>query len=225
MLTENKFSKYLIYAIGEIILVVIGILIALSINNWNENQKLKKEELKLLNNLEIEIESNLSSVNSTLKHIDTIQKMAGRLLKKGLENRTINLNPLEVIESLGYNTNKYETSIINEILGSNSRALISSEKIMKQIRTLKQAYDQSDQTQFYADEFWNGKVTDFILNSGLGIYLGNADQKYDIDYKATKTYYSLLGIMNGYQLSLLISRQDLRQALDETRHLLKEQKE
>ncbi|MBT8316891.1 MAG: hypothetical protein HKP59_04645 [Lutibacter sp.] len=44
MLTENKFSKYLLYAIGEIILVIIGILIALSINNWNENNKL--EELK-----------------------------------------------------------------------------------------------------------------------------------------------------------------------------------
>ncbi|AGC78091.1 hypothetical protein DDD_2964 [Nonlabens dokdonensis DSW-6] len=35
MLTENKFSKYLLYAIGEIVLVVIGILIALYINNWN----------------------------------------------------------------------------------------------------------------------------------------------------------------------------------------------
>ncbi|MFT6995452.1 MAG: hypothetical protein ACJA1P_002197 [Maribacter sp.] len=38
MLTENKFSKYLIYAVGEIVLVVVGILIALSINNWNEKQ-------------------------------------------------------------------------------------------------------------------------------------------------------------------------------------------
>ena len=41
LLSENKFSKYLIYAIGEIILVVIGILIALGINNWNENWKIK----------------------------------------------------------------------------------------------------------------------------------------------------------------------------------------
>ena len=44
LLTQNKFSKYLLYAIGEIVLVIIGILIALSINNWNENNKL--EELK-----------------------------------------------------------------------------------------------------------------------------------------------------------------------------------
>ena len=39
MLTENKFSKYFLYAIGEIFLVVIGILIALSINNQNESRK------------------------------------------------------------------------------------------------------------------------------------------------------------------------------------------
>ncbi len=50
MLTENKFSKYLLYAIGEIVLVVIGILIALSINNWNEQDKLKTEEIKFLKN-------------------------------------------------------------------------------------------------------------------------------------------------------------------------------
>ncbi len=38
LLSENKFSEYLIYAIGEIVLVVIGILIALQINNWNQNR-------------------------------------------------------------------------------------------------------------------------------------------------------------------------------------------
>ena len=43
MLTENKFSKYLIYAFGEIILVVIGILIALQLNNWNQNQGINKQ--------------------------------------------------------------------------------------------------------------------------------------------------------------------------------------
>ncbi len=48
MLTENKFSKYVLYAIGEIILVVIGILIALQINNWNEN---RKTEIKIKNSL------------------------------------------------------------------------------------------------------------------------------------------------------------------------------
>jgi hypothetical protein len=41
LLVENKISKYLLYAIGEVVLVVIGILIALSVNNWNEGNKKK----------------------------------------------------------------------------------------------------------------------------------------------------------------------------------------
>ena len=57
LLSENKFSKYLIYAIGEIILVVIGILIALQVNNWNQNRidsKIEKQLLtELLENLEV----------------------------------------------------------------------------------------------------------------------------------------------------------------------------
>ncbi len=48
MIKENRVSKYLLYAIGEIVLVVIGILIALAINNWNEDRKLQNEELSLL---------------------------------------------------------------------------------------------------------------------------------------------------------------------------------
>jgi hypothetical protein len=44
MLNENKFSRYTFYALGEIILVVIGILIALQINNWNE-QRIENNQL------------------------------------------------------------------------------------------------------------------------------------------------------------------------------------
>ena len=41
LLSENRVSKYILYAIGEIVLVVVGILIALQINNWNENKKIQ----------------------------------------------------------------------------------------------------------------------------------------------------------------------------------------
>ena len=48
LIMENKTGKYLKYAIGEIVLVVIGILIALQVNNWNEN---RKTEIKIKNSL------------------------------------------------------------------------------------------------------------------------------------------------------------------------------
>jgi hypothetical protein len=44
LIAQNKFSKYMLYALGEIILVVIGILIALKVNDWNEYKKLKLQE-------------------------------------------------------------------------------------------------------------------------------------------------------------------------------------
>ena len=49
LLAQNRFTRYFVYAIGEILLVVIGILIALQINNWNENQKLRHRQVDLIN--------------------------------------------------------------------------------------------------------------------------------------------------------------------------------
>ncbi|PHQ28452.1 DUF6090 family protein [Leeuwenhoekiella nanhaiensis] len=58
LLDEGKTGKYLKYAVGEIILVVIGILIALQINNWNEDRKEQAEAIALLSQLHAEFESN-----------------------------------------------------------------------------------------------------------------------------------------------------------------------
>ena len=56
LIAEGKTKKYILYAVGEIILVVIGILIALQINNWNEQQKAKSTEIYVLK----EVLSNLN---------------------------------------------------------------------------------------------------------------------------------------------------------------------
>lgn len=59
MLKENKVIRYAVYAVGEIILVVIGILIALQVNNWNENRKTKAQEVssmeEIIENLKYDI--------------------------------------------------------------------------------------------------------------------------------------------------------------------------
>jgi hypothetical protein len=64
LLSEGKTGKYLKYAIGEIILVVIGILIALSINNWNENRKTSLKEASNLKSIKSELESSLQEIRT-----------------------------------------------------------------------------------------------------------------------------------------------------------------
>ena len=88
MLIENKFSKYLIYAIGEIVLVVIGILIALSINNWNQKEneqyKIKEYAVSIIQDLELDI-AMANQIKGQIEHI------AARIdsLNRYIQNRRI----------------------------------------------------------------------------------------------------------------------------------------
>ena len=66
-LTENKFGKYLTYAIGEIVLVVIGILIALAINNNNEENKNIEQEQVILKQLKADYKSNLLQLENKIE--------------------------------------------------------------------------------------------------------------------------------------------------------------
>ncbi len=67
LLSENKFGKYLTYAIGEIVLVVIGILIALQINNWNEKQKLAEKTQEYYGQLLDDLKSDIKFSTHYLK--------------------------------------------------------------------------------------------------------------------------------------------------------------
>jgi hypothetical protein len=71
---ENKTGKYFKYAIGEIILVVIGILIALQINNWNEKTKADKKEVAILNSLKSELTTTLEELNHDYTSIKLFHK-------------------------------------------------------------------------------------------------------------------------------------------------------
>ena len=69
-LSENHFSKYLLYALGEIILVVIGILIALQINNWSEDRKEFAQELEVTAELYDELDRNLTYSKGAIKDVE-----------------------------------------------------------------------------------------------------------------------------------------------------------
>ena len=63
LIQENKMGKYFKYAIGEIILVMIGILLALQVNNWNEDRLAQKNELKILSQLNQDLRVNFEELS------------------------------------------------------------------------------------------------------------------------------------------------------------------
>tara|TARA_R110002074_G_scaffold177570_3_gene341165 strand:- start:685 stop:1428 length:744 start_codon:yes stop_codon:yes gene_type:complete len=116
LLSENKFSKYFIYAIGEIFLVVIGILIALQINNWNENQKLETKTqdyyVQLLDDLNNDIVSAKNTIKEFSNHQKEYNKYTSSYDKEGLTPIIVydQISKLTLISTpLTFNTNTIES--------------------------------------------------------------------------------------------------------------------
>ena len=70
MLAENKVSKYALYAIGEIFLVLIGILLALAISDWNNDKIDKQSEIKTLTEIAKGITIDLDNLTTAQKEVN-----------------------------------------------------------------------------------------------------------------------------------------------------------
>ncbi len=93
LLNQHKITQYLAYAVGEIFLVVIGILIALQINTWNELRKTRSYEIKMLKELKSTLEKDRGYFASQIPRLTTKQNAANRLLTM-VENKEENLDTL-----------------------------------------------------------------------------------------------------------------------------------
>ncbi|TXE18786.1 hypothetical protein ES692_04865 [Psychroserpens burtonensis] len=166
LMATGKTSKYFKYAIGEIILVVIGILIALSINNWNEHQKAKTNEVELLKSLEKELSANiqlLSIINSKNK----AYKNASKDVKAKLAEDTILITNEEMSGTFNYYSYTIDSPVLDAIIESNSNVLIEKKALIKDLRDLKQAYLRMKKAEYFLDELWNSKIVDFFVACGF----------------------------------------------------------
>ena len=84
----GKFSKYLLYAIGEIILVVFGILIALQINNWNENRKEKIAEFELYRMILMDLKLDEQKIQEHIEYFTQVQSMQYHVYEETKGTRT-----------------------------------------------------------------------------------------------------------------------------------------
>ena len=87
LLMKDKITKYYKYAFGEIVLVVIGILIALSINNWNEARKNRIEQLILINNIIEDLRLDSIHINKSLIEVGNQKKLVDDLISKSLDKK------------------------------------------------------------------------------------------------------------------------------------------
>ena len=136
LLTENKFSKYLLYAIGEIVLVVIGILIALSINNWNEHSNQRIEEQRILVDLKNEVSLAIYSKIELRQRYKSKLDTLAFALDKLFSTEVIALTDPECINIAMTHIFDWEpssVSTIEELVASGKINLIRSEELRRKI--------------------------------------------------------------------------------------------
>ena len=144
MLSQNKFTNYIIYAIGEIVLVVIGILIALQINNWNEIKKNKSIESEYLLELLEDYEINLKKSREVSARIEEVlPKLTGLLEQSALEQPRISVDSINDAFRFLNSMPAYSSTdrAYNNLIGSGDFKLISSPEIKTAIADYYKALD------------------------------------------------------------------------------------
>jgi len=130
LMEKNKTGMYFKYAIGEIVLVVIGILIALQINNWNEGRKELKKEKQLLISLSEDFKSNLKSLEGSINEIQIIYERYSLVLEyAGNVNNGLTKEMKDSIIMTKYVSTNLVDGALTSILGSNKLEIIRNDTL------------------------------------------------------------------------------------------------
>ena len=190
---ENKTGKYFKYAIGEIILVVLGILIALQINNWNEERKSNNELQNVLQNLTQEFESNRNELKTVLASVNNTKTGGLEVLSiidktdKAISDEELN----KMIEkTLFFPTWKPSNFTLNELKNSGKLTLIKNDSLKKLLFKWEKHIETIEE--------WNRRVEK--SSQDIVDYIKANGSIRNINYKRISTNASNLVVNNSHLL-------------------------
>lgn len=180
LIETGNSKRYILYAIGEIALVVIGILIALQINNWNLNRMNSIEEQRILASIAQKMEFNRFQHDRGMNRYTEVVQGAERILLRSINDGST-FDPEEMAIDLHLITKRFlmgannATHLYDELIGSGQLGLISSQELRQKITSLKvdlqllSAYELL-QTTFVDNQLvpYLNKTVDRVSISGIG---------------------------------------------------------
>ena len=198
MADDNKPLKYMRYAIGEIVLVVIGILIALQVNNWNQNRINLKESIMHLKSLKSDLEVDTIYFNQQKREA---QKQVDDYLiffKKSYETQN-NIEEVTELIDLAYPYTKYlhiENSTFLEMVNAGRLNDLANEELKRSIVALYRDYEIANSSNRDYNEYTVSLMEGLKFNiwkflSGNRKYIFNEEYMFhDDDWKFLNDYSS-----------------------------------
>jgi len=208
---DNKALKYARYAFGEIVLVVIGILIAISINNWNKNRAIKSEELKILKSLQFELNDNYTLFKESYNfHLKRLQATTHFLLIDPRSKSISYIDSIWKISNFSHTLNP-SLSIYNNLINSGKIEIISNESLKINISKFKDLIFDYKEEEIYTfdlsrDFFYNYWITNdkFKIYPELSLGIRNRTKEEEIrDINDYSEYISNESVKKFYLMVIL----------------------
>lgn len=215
LLVEGKTNNYLKYAIGEIFLVVIGILIALQINNWNEDRKQLKEEIEILKNIKsdfantiIEFEENNGFKKRIISTSAVIYKIIHTKQNPYTEKQLDSLLG-EIIINPTYNG---QSETLNILFNSGKINIISNNSIKNNLVLWPQRVEDMTEDEIYGSNIVYNSLYP-ILKRHVALYNINNQLQYKfklVDYSSPSSFTSdYEGLFNNMEFESTLSSREL----------------
>ncbi|WP_144607411.1 DUF6090 family protein [Algoriphagus algorifonticola] len=183
LLQQNRVTRYLVYALGEIVLVTIGILIALQINTWNELRKDSNKEKLILQSLHSEFEGNKEKIQASIQHHEAILGCTKDLMKLfKLPDSTLKTHNLDSLieRSLDIRDLSTSQSAIEDLISSGNLNLISSENLRKLIFEWNSEIMEKNESFETLDETAQTLLLPYLIKNAS---LKNIDQYGSLNWK------------------------------------------
>jgi len=193
LMDKNKTGKYLKYAIGEIVLVVFGILIALSLNNWNDLRKNKAKEKVILQKLKSEYGSNLEQLNQKISMRKDAAESSVWLLKRfdfDDFNEKRDSIDYHIARTLFFPTYDPNTGITNELINTGNLYIINNDSIKTFLANWSASVIDLKQDEFTYEVFVSTIYTPFLIENYQFRNIVNEmrnNEKLNSNYKTTFT--------------------------------------
>jgi len=141
MADDNRPLQYMRYAIGEILLVMVGILLALQVNNWNNDRSERKLEVKYLQGIKADLQVDLINLKTFIDDKELKYVSAAHLLKMDAPQTIADIGALDSIiwNVFGWVRYNQSTNTLDELIGSGNLSLIKNDSIKSMIQNIKQS--------------------------------------------------------------------------------------
>jgi len=225
LMEQNKIRTYLFYAVGEIALVMIGILLALQVNNWNEQRKMVQISEVTTQKLYVELKEAKNQVESSLEVNKMFLNWSDKYLNSDSYTDSLKTNPGRIFRLISNASIMLDLPVLQQELSSEQKINARSE-LSQKLRQIKTELEKALSIQLTAGDLWNENVVGYFLDNQMLVEFnafirGNAFNKeevisllYDEDYK------NLVAMVNSITIQYIMIYETLLEHIDETIELI-----